>query len=66
MGCSRCEERRKAIAAGAASAAKGNVRGAAASAAFVARTMVQDARSGALRTAAANQLAQLRGSIKRR
>lgn len=65
MGCSRCEERRKAIAAGVASAARGNVKGVAASAAYVTRTLAQDARSGALRTAAANRLSQLT-AIKRR
>lgn len=66
MGCSRCEERRKAIAAGAASAMRGNVKGAAVQAAFVARTLAQDTRSGALRTAAAQRLAQLTNPIKRR
>jgi len=66
MACSRCEERRKAIAAGVSSAARGNVRAAVTAGAFVARTIAQDARSGALRAAAANQLAQMRNSIKRR
>ena len=66
MACSRCEERRKALAVGASSIARGNIRAAVNSGAFVARTLVQDARSGALRTAAANQLAQMRAPIKRR
>lgn len=66
MGCSRCEQRRKAMAAGVSAVAQGKFSRAGASAAFVARTLAQDARSGALRTAATNQLAQLRNSIKRR
>ncbi|WP_283804877.1 hypothetical protein [Rhodopseudomonas sp. B29] len=38
---------------------------AAKSAGFVARTLSEDARSGALRAAARNKLAQLRGQIRR-
>lgn len=66
MGCLSCEQRRQAIAAGAKSIARGDVKAAAASAAYVGRTLAQDARSGALRQAASNQLAQLRTTIIRR
>lgn len=62
----RCNERKQAITRGVTAASRGDVKAAASSAAFVARTFVQDARSGALRTAATNQLAQLRASIARR
>lgn len=63
MGC-RCNERKQAIVRGVSAAVRGDVKGAAQSAAFVSRTLVQDARSGALRTAAASKLASLR-NIKR-
>jgi hypothetical protein len=65
MGC-QCNERKQAITRGVSAAMRGDVKTVASSAAFVSRTLAQDARSGALRTAAANQLAQLRNSIKRR
>lgn len=62
----RCNERKQAITRGAAAAMRGDVKAAASSAAFVARTLTQDARSGALRTAAANTLSQMRATITRR
>lgn len=65
MGC-RCKERQQAIASGAAAAVRGDMKAVAQSAAFVSRTLVQDARSGALRTAANTKLAQLRQTITRR
>jgi hypothetical protein len=63
MGC-RCNERKQAIVRGVSAAVRGDMKGAAQSAAFVSRTLVQDARSGALRTAAASKLASMR-PIKR-
>jgi hypothetical protein len=65
MGC-RCNERKQAIVRGVSAAVRGDVKTAAEAAAFTARTLTQDARSGALRTAAGNQLAQLRASLARR
>ncbi|WIG52497.1 MAG: hypothetical protein OJF48_003416 [Afipia sp.] len=65
MGC-RCNERKQAISRGAAAAVRGDVKAAASSAAYVARTLAQDARSGALRAAAANQLSRMSSSIMRR
>jgi hypothetical protein len=65
MGC-RCNERKQAIVRGAAAAVRGDAKSAAEAANFVVRTLSQDVRSGALRTAAGNQLAQLRASITRR
>jgi hypothetical protein len=59
MGC-RCKERKQAISSGVSAVVRGDVKGAAKSAAYVSRTLVQDARSGALRTAAAAKLASLR------
>jgi hypothetical protein len=64
MGC-RCNERKQAIVRGVSAAVRGDVKGVAQSAAFVSRTFVQDARSGALRTAAAAKLASMRPGIKR-
>ena len=64
MGC-RCNERKIAIVRGVSAAVRGDVKGVAQSAAFVSRTFVQDARSGALRTAAAAKLATLRNGLKR-
>ncbi|MCB2106369.1 MAG: hypothetical protein KDE14_01655 [Rhodobacteraceae bacterium] len=64
MGC-RCAERKQAIVRGATAAVRGDVKAAASAAAFVSRTLAQDARSGALRTAAGHQLAKLRASITR-
>lgn len=65
MGC-RCNERKDAIVRGVSAAVRGDVKGAATAAAFVSRTLAQDARSGALRTAAASQLARLRATVGRR
>jgi hypothetical protein len=65
MGC-RCNERKQAIARGVSAAVRGDVKSAAEAASFVARTLTQDARSGALRTAAGNQLANIRQTITRR
>jgi hypothetical protein len=59
MGC-RCNERRTAIKQAAQQLARGNLRVAGQQAGFVARTLVQDARSGALRQAAQQRLATLR------
>jgi len=59
MGC-RCNERKQAIVRGVSAAVRGDAKGAVQSAAFVSRTLVQDARSGALRAAAAAKLASLR------
>ena len=64
MGC-RCNERKQAIVRGLSAAVRGDVKGVTQSAAFVSRTLVQDARSGALRTAAAAKLASMRPTIKR-
>ncbi|MDQ2080490.1 hypothetical protein RA307_09885 [Xanthobacteraceae bacterium Astr-EGSB] len=65
MGC-HCKERTQAIVRGASALARGDLRTVATSAGYVARTAVQDARTGALRTAAASQLARLKGSLGRR
>ncbi|WP_315701305.1 MULTISPECIES: hypothetical protein [unclassified Bradyrhizobium] len=65
MGC-RCNERKQAINSGVSAVARGDVKGAASSAAFVSRTLVEDARSGALRAAAAAKLASLKQNIRRR
>ncbi|WP_315792423.1 MULTISPECIES: hypothetical protein [unclassified Bradyrhizobium] len=64
MGC-RCNERKQAIVRGVSAAVRGDAKGAAQSAAYVSRTLIEDARSGALRTAAAERLASLRASLKR-
>jgi len=64
MGC-RCNERKQAIVRGVSAAVRGDMKSAAQSAAFVSRTLVQDARSGALRTAAAAKLATLRPGVRR-
>lgn len=64
MGC-RCNERKKAISRGMAAAVRGDAKSVARAAGFVTRTLSEDARSGALRTAASNKLAQLRGALKR-
>jgi hypothetical protein len=65
MGC-RCNERKQAIVRGVSAAVRGDAKSTAEAVGFVARTLSQDVRSGALRTAAGNQLAQLRASITRR
>lgn len=65
-GCSRCAQRGQAITRGAAAAVRGDIRTAASSAAFVGRTLAQDARSGALRQAASAKLAQLQATVIRR
>lgn len=65
MGC-RCNERQQAIVRGASAIVRGDLRTAASSAGYVARTLAQDSRSGALRSAAAAQLARLRGLPGRR
>lgn len=65
-GCSRCAQRAQAIKRGVSAAVRGDVKAATGAAAFVGRTLAQDARSGALRTAAAAQLAQLRAGVRRR
>jgi hypothetical protein len=59
MGC-RCKERGRAISAGASALSRGDLRAAAASAGYVGRTLIEDARSGALGRAATQRLAQLR------
>ncbi len=64
MGC-RCNERKQAIMRGVSAAVRGDAKGAVQSAAYVSRTLIEDARSGALRTAAAERLASLRASLKR-
>ncbi|WP_315728793.1 MULTISPECIES: hypothetical protein [unclassified Bradyrhizobium] len=64
MAC-RCAERKQAIVAGAAALARGDLQATKAQAVFVARTLVQDARSGALRQAAAQQLARLKPGVRR-
>ncbi len=65
MGC-RCNERKQAIVRGVSAAARGDVQGAASSAAYVVRTLVEDARSGDLRAAAAARLASMRNSMRPR
>jgi hypothetical protein len=62
MGC-RCNERKAAMSRGVSALARGDAKAAATSAAYVGRTLAQDARSGALRTAAASQLSRLRANI---
>lgn len=64
MGC-RCAERGQAIRRGAAALVRGNVRGAATAAGYVARTLAQDTRSGDLARAAQARLAQMRATVKR-
>ncbi len=64
MGC-RCNERRVAIRNTVNSLARGNVAAAASNAGFVATSFVADARSGALKRAAADRLAQLRPRVRR-
>ncbi|NEW96629.1 hypothetical protein DY467_07555 [Rhodopseudomonas sp. BR0G17] len=64
MGC-RCNERRQAIGRAAGAIVRGDLRSASAAGQFVARTLAQDARSGALRQAAAAQLARLRPPVRR-
>jgi hypothetical protein len=66
MACSRCAQRRDAISKGVSAAVRGDVKAVASAGAFVGRTLAQDARSGALRTAAAANLASLRASLTRR
>ena len=51
MACSRCEERRRALVAGASSLAQGDVRSTASAVAFVAKTSAEDLRSIARRSA---------------
>ncbi|WP_316234981.1 MULTISPECIES: hypothetical protein [unclassified Bradyrhizobium] len=51
---------------GVSAAARGDVQGAASSAAYVVRTLVEDARSGDLRAAAAARLASMRNSMRPR
>jgi hypothetical protein len=65
MAC-RCNERKQAIVRGVSAVARGDVKGAAVSAAYVSRTLVDDARSGALRAAAARKLATMRANLVRR
>jgi hypothetical protein len=64
MGC-RCNERGKALSSAASAVARGNMQSAGKSLAYVGRTLTQDVRSGAIKTAAANRLAQMRATIKR-
>lgn len=64
MGC-RCKERTQAISRGLSAAVRGDVNALAKSAGYVARTLSQDARSGALRTAASNKLALMRANLTR-
>lgn len=65
MGC-RCKERGQALSSAAAALARGQVRGAGERLAFVGRTLAQDARSGALKEAAAARLAQMRRNLRPR
>lgn len=60
MGC-RCAERREDIADAGRAMVAGDAAGAAALLAKASRTLVEDARSGALRAAALQRLAQYRG-----
>jgi len=59
MGC-RCNERKAMIMKAMSEAMRGDVRQVVSSASFVGRTLAQDARSGELRRAAAQQLAALK------
>lgn len=65
MGC-RCTERGQAMVRGVSAVARGDAKGAVSSAAYVARTLVEDARSGALRAAAAQRLNAMKQTIKGR
>ena len=65
MGC-RCNERGRALAGAVSSIARGQVKAAGQNMAFVGRTLVQDARSGALKAEAAARLAQMRNGSKPR
>jgi hypothetical protein len=65
MGC-RCKERGQALSTAVTSLARGQVAGVGRQLGFVGRTLVQDARSGALRDAAAARLAQLRRTVRPR
>jgi hypothetical protein len=60
MGC-KCNERRQAIGRAVVAVTRGDLKTAATSAAYVGRTLAQDAQSGALRQAAMQNLARLRG-----
>ncbi|WP_315759727.1 hypothetical protein [Bradyrhizobium sp. SZCCHNRI2007] len=51
---------------GVSAAVRGDAKGAAHSVAYVSRTLIEDARSGALRAAAAERLASLRATLKGR
>lgn len=64
MGC-RCNERKDAILRGVSAVARGDAKGAVSSAAYVSRTLVEDARSGALRAAAAAKLANIKARVTR-
>ncbi|WP_316235479.1 hypothetical protein [Bradyrhizobium sp. SZCCHNR1085] len=64
MAC-RCVERTQAIATGAAALARGDLKTLAEKAAFVGRTLAEDARSGALRQAAQQQLARIKPIVRR-
>ncbi|WP_315759724.1 hypothetical protein [Bradyrhizobium sp. SZCCHNRI2007] len=50
---------------GVSAAVRGDAKSVVQSAAYVSRTLIEDARSGALRAAAAERLASLRVSLKR-
>jgi hypothetical protein len=65
MGC-RCNERKDAIVRGVSAVARGDAKGAAKSAAYVARTLVEDTRSGTLRAAAAQKLTAIRSNLRGR
>jgi hypothetical protein len=65
MSC-RWSERKAAITRGVTAATRGDFKAAASSASLVARTLAQNERSDALRSAASAQFAQLRKSITRR
>ena len=64
MGC-RCTERAAALTRARTAVVSGNVKNAAHEIAHVGRTLVEDARSGALRRAAVTQLARMRGPARR-
>ncbi|MBR2117682.1 MAG: hypothetical protein IJ935_03215 [Afipia sp.] len=63
MAC-RCNERGRALVSAASSIARGQVKVAGQNMAFVGRTLVQDVRSGALKSAATARLAQLKSGLK--
>jgi hypothetical protein len=65
MGC-RCNERKQAIVRGMSAAVRGDAKSVAGAAGFVARTLREDARTGALRTAATARLAQLGAKLTKR